>query len=597
MQTPGACDARCPIAETCMCNLNYGLLTLNHKTLLGRRTSGALWLLITCLWSHSLQSATLPAGFTEQVIGSGWNEAVGILFEDNGRMYVWERGGRVWIVENGVKMAYPLIDISDEVGGWRDFGLLGFALDPNFRSNGYIYLLYVVDHHHLVNAGTMNYNPSVNEYFRATIGRITRYTAKAADAFKSVDNTTRRVLVGESIDKRFPILYESHGVGSMVFGTDGTLLASCGDGASYSSVDVGNAAETYYSAALAEGIIKPKENVGAYRAQLVDSLSGKVLRIDPATGDGLPSNPFYDAANPRSARSRVWALGLRNPCRMSLRPNTGSHFPDDGNPGVLYIGNVGWNTWEALDVVTGPEQNFGWPIFEGLDVLGGAGYDGNVANLDAPNPLYPASGCSQYFTFANLLKEDTLAAAGQPPFNNPCNSSQTIPSSIPQLLHTRPVLDWNHSSAITRTPTYGGSGQAQTANVGAGGSPVSGTQFKGNCAIGGTWYTGTNFPPQYQNTYFFADWGQGLIKTLTFDANDKPVALADFAGSAGAVVSIVQHPVDGSLYYIGYDYTGGPVTRISYTGNRTPIAVASADRYYGPTPLAVQFSSSGSYDP
>ena len=67
--------------------------------------------------------------------------------------------------------------------------------------------------------------------------------------------------------------------------------------------------------------------------------------------------------------------------------------------------------------------------------------------------------------------------------------------------------------------------------------------------------------------------------------------------TAGAVVSIVQHPIDGSLYYITYDYTGGAVTQISYTGNRTPIAVASADRYYGPTPLAVQFSSSGSYDP
>jgi len=158
---------------------------------------------IFTLFSCEVKSATLPAGFTEQVVGSGWNEAVGMLFEDNGRMYVWERGGRVWIVENGVKMAYPLIDISDEVGGWRDFGLLGFALDPNFRSNGYIYLLYVVDHHHLVNAGTTNYNPSVNEYFRATIGRITRYTAKAADAFKSVDYSTRRVLVGESIDKVF----------------------------------------------------------------------------------------------------------------------------------------------------------------------------------------------------------------------------------------------------------------------------------------------------------------------------------------------------------------------------------------------------------
>src|SRR5258706_7297085 len=125
------------------------------------RVVSIAFLAIATLFPWQVNSATLPAGFTEQVVGSGWNEAVGILFEDNGRMYVWERGGRVWIVENGVKMAYPLIDISDEVGGWRDFGLLGFALDPNFRNNGYIYLLYVVDHYHLVNAGTTNYNPTL----------------------------------------------------------------------------------------------------------------------------------------------------------------------------------------------------------------------------------------------------------------------------------------------------------------------------------------------------------------------------------------------------------------------------------------------------
>ena len=324
---------------------------------------------------------------------------------------------------------------------------------------------------------------------------------------------------------------------------------------------------------------------------------GKLLRIDPATGNGLPSNPYYDAANPRSARSRVWALGMRNPYRMSLRPNTGSHFPPDGNPGVLYIGNLGWNTWEWLNVITGPRQNVGWPLFEGLDVLGGDGYDGNVANQDAPNPLYPGAGCSQYFSFRQLLHEDTLNPAGQPPFANPCDASQRIPSSIPQFLHTRPVLDWNHASAITRTPTYGGSGQAQTANVGAPGSPVSGTPFAGNCGIGGTWYTGTNFPAAYQNRYYFADWAQGFIKTLTFDANDKPVALGDFASNAGAIVNIVQHPIDGSLYYITYNFTGAEIDQLTYTGNRTPIAVASADRYYGPTPLAVQLSSSGSSDP
>ena len=247
-------------------------------------------------------------------------------------------------------------------------------------------------------------------------------------------------------------------------------------------------------------------------------------------------------------------------------------------------------------MVTGAKDNFGWPRYEGLS-LNPPYNNFNIANQDAPNPLYPAAGCNQYFSFNQLLHEDTLDPAGQPPFANPCRTSQTIPSSIPQFLHTRPVLDWNHDSAITRTPIYGPSGDAQVANVGDPGSPVSGTPFSGNCAIGGTWYTGTNFPAAYQNLYYFADWGQGLINTLTFDANNKPVALANFATAAGAVVDMVQHPVDGTLYYITYDYTGGALKQLSYTGNRTPTAVASADRYYGVTPLTVQFSSNGSFDP
>ena len=91
-----------------------------------------------------------------------------------------------------------------------------------------------------------------------------------------------------------------------MFGEDGTLLVSAGEGASAQAADIGGL-QTGRSApqALADGIIRPKENVGAFRAQLVDSLNGKVLRIDPATGNGLPSNPYYDAANPRAPRSRV----------------------------------------------------------------------------------------------------------------------------------------------------------------------------------------------------------------------------------------------------------------------------------------------------
>lgn len=540
----------------------------------------------------SITAATLPANFTETPIGGTWNEAVGITFASDGRMFVWERGGRIWIVENGIKSSQPFLDISDEVGGWRDFGLLGVALHPDFYNNGYVYLLYVVDHYHLTRAGQPGYDPAVNEYFRATIGRITRYTARASDGFRSIDYSSRQVLLGESISTGIPILHESHGVGSLVFGTDGTLLASCGDGASYSSTDVGSAAETYYSQGLSEGIIRPKENVGAFRSQMVDSLNGKILRIDPATGDGIESNPWFDPAAPRAARSRVWALGLRNPCRMTLRPGTGSHNRYDGDPGVLYIGDVGWNTWEDLHVCNGPGLNFGWPVFEGMDIQSSY-YNSNVGNQDAPNPLYNIGGCTQrYFYFRDLIKQDTLATPSWP---NPCNTSEQVLASIPHFLHSRPWIDWRHGTALSRTPIYNGT-DAVSINVGAAGSPVSGPQFPGNCSIGGVWYTGSDFPPMYNGTYFHADYGAQWIKNFVFDMNNRPVAVRDFLSSGGGIVFVTTHPITGALYYIQW---GSTVRRISYvpTANQPPTAVASSDVTYGAAPLVVQFSSSGSRDP
>src|SRR5208282_4293249 len=88
----------------------------------------------------------------------------------------------------------------------------------------------------------------------------------------------------------------AHGPGGLAFGTDGTLLAGCGDGASANTEDSGSNPRTQFQQALNAGLMTTAENVGAFRAQLVNSLSGKILRLDPATGDGVASNPFYDPA-------------------------------------------------------------------------------------------------------------------------------------------------------------------------------------------------------------------------------------------------------------------------------------------------------------
>ncbi|HEY8507282.1 MAG TPA: malectin domain-containing carbohydrate-binding protein [Steroidobacteraceae bacterium] len=558
--------------------------------------------------------AALPPGFIEENIprpdgASQWNGVAGVRFLNANRMFAWERDGRVWIVDSQNPVTQPFIDISAEVGGWRDHGLLGFALHPNFINNGYVYLLYVVDRHHLMNCDSSqpgppvcnsNYSPTTNSYFAATIGRLTRYRAvkPPGDSDYSratiVDYNSRKVLVGETPQTGCPILYESHSVGSLVFGTDGTLLAACGDGASYNVMDPGNVSHTYYAQALADGIIKPKENVGAFRAQLVDSLGGKIWRIDPETGDGVASNPFYDPSAPRAARSRVWALGLRNPYRMVLRPNTGSHNPADGNPGVLYIGDVGWATWEDMHVAQFPGQNFGWPLFEGMtqrsDYVSGSPF-----NQDAPNPLAGGS-CPQFLRFRDLLVQETLAT---PSFPNPCNTSQQLPATLNLFMHSRPVLDWQHGINQARWPAFNGV-VAEHPQVGQSNSQgtyiVTGVPFNGNTSTAGTWYTGDAFPPEYKNTYFHADYGAQWIRNFVFDENNFPVAVREFGSNVGGVVGMAQHPTDGSLYYIAWATF---VRKITYVGqgNRPPKAVITADVTYGPSPLTVQFSAAGSSDP
>ena len=541
----------------------------------------------------SLHAFTLPAGFSEQAIGSGWDEPVGVAFDPSpdavNRVYVWERAGRVWIVENGVKLATPLLDISDEVGAWRDFGMLGLALHPNFHENGYIYVSYVVDRHHLLNVGTANYNPATNEYFAATIGRITRYTARASDGFRSVDPASRKILVGESKTTGFPICYQSHGTCHLVFGNDGTLLASCGESASVEEVDNGsNPNLTYASQALADGIIRAKENVGAFRAQLIDSLGGKVIRLDPATGNGVAGNPFYDAANPRAPRSRVWALGFRNPFRFTIRPETGSHDPAEANPGVIVLGDVGWGTWEEINVINAPGKNCGWPLFEGMTrhesfILA------SPVNLDAPNPL------GGYFKFRDLLVQETLATPSWP---NPLDTRRQVPPRVPHFMHTRAVLDIGRFTdpigpvlAATFIDTT-----ASSVPIGSPGSPVAGPQFQGNASVGGVFYTGTDFPENYRGTYFHADFGQGWIKSITFNTNHRPTLVTDFA-SGGAPVFLATHPTQGALYAV--DIGSASVFKIVYGpgGNLAPTAAASASVTLGASPLSVDFSSAGSLDP
>ncbi len=556
-------------------------------------------------------AGALPPGFATAPFVSDWNFALGLTFAADGRMFVWEKGGKVWIVDNGVKAATPLIDIGEEVADWGDHGLMGCALDPDFQNNGYIYLLYVVDRHHMFYFGTPQYNPNANEYNLPSIGRVARHTCDSNTNFTTVIPGSRLVLLGNatvtgvpptlSAHDGIPVVRDSHGLGSLVFGEDGTLFASCGDTAGYGPVDNGGP-PVGGQAALARinGIITEAEDVGAFRSQLVDTQSAKIMRIDRATGDGVPSNPFFDPLFPQAPRSRLWALGVRNPFRCSLRPGSGSVDPTAGDPGSLYVGDVGYNSYEELNILTRGGLNCGWPTFEGLyaqpDYTAATTY-----NMQAPNPLFGMGGCTEeFFPFQALLVQDTLATPSWP---NPCDAGQQI-TNVPTFEHHRAALEWSHFGLEgARVPIYNGN-NASACVIGTMGCPTAGVSFVGHSITGGIWYTGTDFPPEYQNTYFVGDftfrWIKNLVMNIDEDTGEETVAeVREFLPppDAGFVVAMATSPVDGGLYYIAYDTEGASVVfRVQYGGNLAPVAAASASPQYGPLPLTVQFSSAGSVD-
>jgi glucose/arabinose dehydrogenase len=552
---------------------------------------------ITCFFAR-LCAQTFQAGFSASTIGSGWSEPAGAAFNSAGtKLFVWEKGGRLYVCNwNGssyVKQTTAVLDISPEVGNWRDHGMLGFALDPNFNTNGFIYLLYVVDRHHLIYYGTGSYSATTNDYLKATIGRITRYKLITSGTNLVADLTTRTILVGETKSTGFPILHESHGIGSLAFAADGTLLATCGDGASYNTTDAGNLAETYYVQALADGIIRSNENVGAFKSQMINSLNGKLIRIDPATGNGISSNPFYTSASPRSPQSRIWAMGFRNPFRFCVRPNTGSTNPSAGDIGEVYVGDVGWNTYEELNIVKSKAANCGWPVFEGLTYM--SSYNNTTtSNKDEPNPRYGIGGCTQqYFTFQNLIKQAT--ADNIHTVYNPCNTSIPISSGNDnRFFHSVPSIDWKHGVDSARVKVFNGN-ILNVAQIGSAASGTTGTPFRGNAASGSCWYTGTMFPLSYRNTYFQADYGGTWLKNFTIQYTDKVQKVNDFASGFAAIVCVTENPLDGSLVIV--DLGLSAVKKIVYGGNQPPVAVMTSNKIFGPSPLAVNFTGSGSYDP
>lgn len=297
-------------------------------------------------------TATLPPGFVEEVVVSGMNVPIGFDWAADGRIFFAEKRGVVRVFQNGALLPTPFIDIQSEVNNTGDRGLLGIAVHPEFPTLPYLYLLYTYDPPE-VYGSTGSAGPDGNGQ---RVARLIRVTANSATGYNTAVTGSAVVLLGTNstyanianpatyaanvpgscgdmtpIQDCIPADERSHTIGTVIFGTDGSLFVGNGDGSSYVSADV-----------------------RATRALNLDSMAGKIFRIHPLTGDAYPDNPYYDG-DLSSNRSKVYNLGLRNPYRFAIHPVTNEPF----------IGDVGWTVWEEIN--SGRGANFGWPCYEGGD--------------------------------------------------------------------------------------------------------------------------------------------------------------------------------------------------------------------------------------
>ena len=495
--------------------------------------------LTTVTGSSPAAASTLPTGFRDSVVLSGLTNPTVLQFAPDGRIFVGQKNGVIKVFQSLTDTSpVTVANLSAEVDDYWDRGLLGLALAPNFPTNPYVYVLYAYD------AAIGGTAPTWSDGCPTPPGPTTDGCLVSARVSRlqisgNVMTGSEQVLINDWC-QQFP----SHSIGTLLFGRDGYLYVSGGDGASFNNVDYGQYGANYAGdqanpcgdppSAVGTALSPPGAEGGALRSQSVRrtdgpaTLDGAILRIDPATGAGVSGNPFF--SSPNANARRIVAYGVRNPFRMTQRPGTDE----------LWIGDVGWNTWEEINRVVAPASatasNFGWPCYEGASAQGG--YQGAGLNL--------------------------------------CSSLYSTPGSV-----VAPYYTYNHSACVVN---YSG--------CHTGGSSITGIAF----------YQGGSYPAQYNGAIFFADHTRNEIWAMPPGTNGlpDPARLQSFVGvdSTGGAAG---HPVDlkigpgGDLFYV--DMEGGSVHRITYAVNQPPTSVIAANPTNGNAPLTVSFDGTGSSDP
>jgi glucose/arabinose dehydrogenase len=495
---------------------------------------------------------------------------VGFRFAPGGRIYVAIKEGRV-LMYDGIGNTTPVttLDISTQVHTFVDRGLLGIALDPAFATTRpYLYVLYTYNRDPFGANTTVPrwaqvcpYPPGGGTDGCPVTARLERYTVGA----NGIADPTSRVLLLDGADN--PLggwceQFQSHSIGTVEFGPDGMVYVGAGDGAWYGGTDFGQKGGTLPNPAMPVTPANPcndnqttadhavhtggrgaplapgPSRGGALRSQSVRNAlpneyvtwDGSILRLDPNTGAPAAGNPLI--GNGIAGDAPIVAYGLRNPFRFTFRPGTND----------LWIGDVGYNTYEEIDTTTiglPSVPNFGWPCYEGPSKQGSY----NATNIDLCASLYATPTSSLGGVTSPLVGPKYTWAR----FSNPGPDAPALPC---------------------------------------------GTTSGGGASVGGSFVSSPNWPTTLRGAYVFGDYARGCLMAMPLDTNGVPDATKVTSLVSGIAPVDIKTGPDGNVYWIDI-----VTKKLDFLGVGPDASFTATPSFGAALPLHVSFDASATTDP